>query len=111
MKLNYTTANGRINVGFEGNSAKDLFGQIAEFQEIFDVSTCGKCGSDDLRFVKRTVDGNDYYELRCNKCGAKLLFGANKDGKGLFPKRKGDDGKYLPDGGWVKWDNDSKGYV
>lgn len=105
MKLNFTTSNGKINVEFDGNSSKDLFGQIAEFSEVFDNKACGKCGSENLRYVKRTVDGNDYYEIRCLDCGAKLHFGANKDGKGLFPKRKDENNEYYPDNGWVKWDN------
>jgi ribosomal protein L40E len=108
MKLNYKTGNGKISVEFEGDSQKDLFGQIAAFQEVFEETKCGKCGSENLRFVVRTVDENDYYELRCMDCGAKLAFGVNKKGGGLFPKRKDADGKYLADKGWQKW-NAEKG--
>ena len=109
MKLKYTTASNRISVEFEGDSQKDLFGQIAAFQEVFDIKSCGKCGSENLRFVKRTVDGNDYFELRCLDCGAKLAFGANKDGKGLFPKREKDqNGKWIGKDGWVKWNPETK---
>jgi DNA-directed RNA polymerase subunit RPC12/RpoP len=104
MKLKYTTSNGKISVEFDGDSQKDLFGQIASFQEVFEESKCGKCGSENLRFIVRTVDENDYYELRCMDCGAKLAFGVNKKGGGLFPKRKDGD-TWLPNGGWVKWNN------
>jgi len=102
MKVVYTTKNGRISTEIEGDSQRDLFEGIARFQEIFEESKCGKCGNDDIQFVTRNVDDNLYYELRCKACGAKLAFGANKKGGGLFPKRKDGD-TWLPDGGWLKW--------
>lgn len=106
MKLNYT--DGKFSVEFEGDSQKDLFGQIASFQEVFGETICGKCGSKNLKFVVRTVDENDYYELRCLDCGARLVFGVNKKGGGLFPKRKDKEGKWLDHKGWVKWVAGSK---
>jgi ribosomal protein L40E len=108
QKLNYKTSNGKISVEFEGDSQKSLFAQIAAFQEVFEESKCGKCGSENLRFVVRTVDENDFYELRCLDCGARLAFGVNKKGGSLFPKRKDDKGGWLPDKGWQKW-NSEKG--
>jgi ribosomal protein L40E len=103
MKLTYTTKNGRLKVELEGDSQKDLFEAISKFQEVFDETSCGKCGSENLRFVVRNVEDNLYYELRCLDCGARLSFGVHKKGGGLFPKRKDNDGKWLPDGGWLKW--------
>jgi DNA-directed RNA polymerase subunit RPC12/RpoP len=105
MKLTYTTKNGRLKVELEGESQKDLFEAISKFQEVFDETVCGKCGSENLRFVVRNVEDNLYYELRCVDCGAKLAFGVHKKGGGLFPKRKDNDGKWLPDSGWVKWNS------
>ena len=102
MKVNYKTRNGRINVEIEGDSQRDIFAGIARFQEVFEETTCGKCGSDNLRFVVRNVDDNLYYELRCMDCGAKLSFGSHKKGGGLFPKMK-EGYNWLPDRGWVKW--------
>ena len=107
MKLSYTTSNGKISVEFEGESQKDLFGQIASFQEVFEETQCGKCGSENLKFVVRTVDENDYYELRCLDCGARLSFGVHKKGGGLFPKRKDKD-TWLPNRGWVKWNPETQ---
>jgi hypothetical protein len=103
MKLSYTTRNGRVTVEVEGDSQRDLFSGISKAQEVFEEDTCGKCGNDHVKFVVRTVDDNQYHELRCSSCGAKLSFGANKKGGGLFPRRKGPDGDWLPDSGWVKW--------
>jgi translation initiation factor 2 beta subunit (eIF-2beta)/eIF-5 len=102
MKLTYTTKNGKIKAELEGESQKDLFSELNRFQEVFEESTCGKCGSEDIKYIVRNVDDNQYYELRCTKCGARLSFGAHKKGGGLFPKRKDGD-NWLPDGGWVKW--------
>lgn len=103
MKLTYTTRNGKISVEVEGDSHRDLFEQINKFQEVFEEDVCGKCGHENIRFVVRTVDDNQYYELRCSSCGARLAFGANKKGGGLFPRRKDSEGTWLPDNGWVKW--------
>ena len=110
MKLKYTTSNGKISVEFDGESYKDLFGQISSFQEIFEETHCGACESENLKFIVRTVDENDYYELRCLDCGARLSFGVMKKGGGLFPKRKDKDGNWLPNRGWVKWNKDTESY-
>ena len=108
MKITYTTASGKISVELEGDTQKDLFGQLGAFQEIFDQATCGKCSSTSIRFVVRDIDGNSYYELRCEDCGARLEFGQIKKGGGLFPRRKDKEGNWLPDGGWVKWNPKTK---
>ena len=62
------------------NDQKSIFAEIAKFQEVFEETVCGKCGSDNVKFVVRTVDENEYYELRCADCGARLAFGVNKKG-------------------------------
>lgn len=102
MKLEYTSKNNRFKLLVEGESQREVFESIAGFQEIFEEDTCGKCGSQDVKFVTRNIDDNIYHELRCNNCRAKLAFGANKKGGGLFPKRKDGDA-WLPDGGWIRW--------
>ncbi|PIZ50978.1 hypothetical protein COY27_04965 [Candidatus Woesearchaeota archaeon CG_4_10_14_0_2_um_filter_33_13] len=102
MKLTYTTRNNRIKVEIESKAAKDAFKELAEFQEVFDEANCGLCSKDDLQFTVRTVEGNDFYELRCKSCGGKLVFGQHKSGGTLFPKRKQDDGSYK-NRGWFKW--------
>ena len=77
-------------------------------EEVFGEKACGKCGSENLRFVVRENDGNEFYELRCLDCGAKLAFGAHKQGGGLFPRRKDTDGNWLSDKGWQKWNPKTK---
>lgn len=110
MKLNYTTKNGRISVAFEGEGQKQVWAQLANFQEIFEEQMCGKCGSENVRFVVRNVDDNDFYEMRCmeRSCNSRLAFGATKKGDGLFPKRKDEAGNYKENNGWTKWNKDTK---
>ena len=80
MKVTYTTNNKRISAEIEGDSHRDIFAEISKFQEVFEQGVCGKCGSENIKFVVRTVDDNQYYELRCADCGARLSFGAMKKG-------------------------------
>lgn len=107
MKLTYTTPNRRITAEFEADTQRELFAQISKFQEVFEEDKCGKCQGENLKFIVRTVDDNEYFEVRCSDCGAKLAFGAMKKGGGLFPKRKDGD-TWLPDGGWQKWNSKTK---
>jgi hypothetical protein len=103
MKVEYTTQNNRLKVEIDANTPKEVFKELASFQEVFAETICGACNSEDLKFQVRTVEGNDYYEMRCKSCFAKLSFGQNKTGGGLFPKRK-IDGEYDKENkGWHKW--------
>ena len=89
----------------EGESHKDVFQQLASLQEVFDNRVCGACGSEHVKFVVRTVDDNNFYEIQCTeiKCRAKLAFGQHKKNNSLFPKRKDDEGNWLPSSGWTKY--------
>ena len=109
MKLVYTSKFGDV-VHFDCPDQATLFDELAHFQEVFEERVCGKCASTDTRFVVRMNDDNKYYEMHCNKCRAKFIFGSNKKGGGLFPKRfetykDGDKEKSRVRGtnGWVKW--------
>lgn len=104
MKVFYK-ANDKLSFEMEADGQKEIFKELAIIQEIFSEDKCGVCGSNNIKFVVRSVDGNDYYELRCNeaKCGSTLSFGQHKKGGTLFPKRKDDDNNYLPNRGWHKY--------
>lgn len=114
MKVTYTTKNGRLSVELEADSPKTLWKQLSKFQEVFEETSCGKCGKSNLRFVvRKSKDAKgkeyEYHELRCDDCKAKLAFGILDDGEGgLFPKRKDDDGKYKGKNGWVKWNSETE---
>lgn len=105
MKVKYRI-NDKLEFELEGEGQKDIFKELALIQEIFGEAKCGLCGSTNLRFVVRSVEGNDYYELRCVDCGAVLAFGQHKKGGTLFPKKKDEEGHYLPNHGWHKWNKD-----
>jgi len=111
MKLNYTTKNGRISVELEGDAQTDIWEKLANFQEIFEETACGKCGSENLRFVTRQdKEDNKYYELRCLEkgCRARLSYGCHKKGGGLFPKRKDEQGTWKGNNGWTVWNAEDK---
>ena len=103
----YHSKYGRFSIDLEDADQRTMFQQVARFQEVFEEDTCGKCKSQNVKFIVRTVDDNQYHELKCQDCHAKLAFGAMKKGGGLFPKRKDKEGNWLSDRGWVKWNADS----
>lgn len=102
MKVIYK-ASEKLSFELEGSGQKEVFKELALIQEIFAEEKCGLCKSTNLKFVVRSVEGNDYYEIRCVDCGALLSFGQHKKGGTLFPKRKDDDGNRLPNNGWHKY--------
>lgn len=110
MKAHYKTANGRITFEVQGETVKAIFKEIALVQEVFDADRkCGLCKSENLSFRARQVDDYDFYELGCKDCHARLAFGQAKKGGGLFPKRKAEDGEYLPNQGWSRFEKKSNG--
>jgi hypothetical protein len=84
------------NVTVEGESQKEIFEDLASFQEVFSITVCKGCGESRLRYVVREVEGNKFYELKCLTCHAKLQFGQHKGLSTLFPKS------------WVKWNFEDK---
>jgi len=114
MKVNYTTKNGRMTVELEADGHAGLWKELASFQEVFEEDICGKCQSNNLKFVVRKASdakGKEYsyHELRCKDCWAKLSFGVLDDGKGsLFPKRKDDEGNWRGKSGWVKFNKETQ---
>lgn len=94
----------RIIVTLEADKQSDMFEELSKVSEVFGQTNCGACQSEDIVYVTREVDENKYFELRCKKCGARLAFGQNKKGGGLFPRRKDKDNNWLENKGWTKWD-------
>ena len=102
MKVLYK-ANDKLTFELEGSGQKEVFKELATIQEIFAEESCGLCNKSSIKFVVRSVEGNDYYEMRCTDCGATLAFGQHKKGGTLFPKRRDDDNNWLPNRGWHKY--------
>ena len=106
MKLIYTTPSGGMSVEVEGNH-KEIFEQLNEFHEVFEADDCCPlCSSASPKFRVRTVEDNQFYELVCRnpQCRAKLSFGCHKKGDTVFPKRKNEDGTYMENRGWSRWE-------
>jgi hypothetical protein len=103
MKVRMKSADGRVEIEVEGKDTKDSFSQIALASEVFGQSVCGACDSSRTVPSVRERDGNTFYEMKCQDCGATLAFGQKKQDGSLFPKRKGKDGSYLEGNGWMKW--------
>lgn len=109
MEAQYKTRNGHLMLRVEGESQKDVFRELARAQEVFEAeSECGICKSSQIKFRVRNVEDNEYYEIVC-ECGATFSFGQHKKGGTLFAKRKGEDGKSLPNRGWSKWEPAANG--
>ena len=110
MRVNHRSLNGRIEIVAEGDTQKEVFQQLASLQEVFEETSCGmpNCKSENLRFVVRTVDDNNFYELHCLDCRARFVFGQHKKNGTLFPKRKDDEGKWLANRGWARWEPEKK---
>ena len=109
MQVKYTTPNGRLTFEQEVTTGKQAFEFVAAVQALFEEASCGCCKSESIRCNTRDHDGNRYYELTCNSCGAKMDFGQNKDGKGMFAKRTDKDTyQPLPNRGWYIYQR--KGY-
>lgn len=109
MKVKFKPS-AKLEFELEGAGQKELFKELATVQEIFSEEKCGACKKDNIKFVVRNVEDNDYYEMRCLSCGAALSFGQHKKGGTLFPKRKDENSNWLDNGGWQKWqkNQDSK---
>lgn len=106
----------KFTVKVEGDTHKALWQEMSALGELFSPANteCGCCKSKQVRPVVRTVETGEgkkreeftYYEMHCmnTTCRARLAFGCNKTGDSLFPKKKGEDGQWLPNNGWSKYD-------
>lgn len=111
MEAQFRTRNGSLFIKFEAPNMKDLFEQLARNQEVFDADTaCGCCHKTNLRFRVREVTASakggklfKYFELVCLDCHARLQYGQSNDQVSLFPKRRDEEGNYLPNNGWARY--------
>jgi len=121
MKLQVKTSSTTI-IEAEGKTEVELFKQVASLQEVFSEKRCGKCEKNNLKYVVREdSDQNEYFELLCLSCWAKLTYGQNKGEKvgQLYPRRfenkkqtvmggQLEAGTKLPNNGWIKWNKEKQ---
>lgn len=103
MKGKYKALDGRLEIEVEGSTEKEIFKHVAKLEEIFRGESCGACKKNNIRLQVRTIEENDFYEMKCCDCGSSLSFGQHKKGGSLFPKRKDENGDWLKNNGWSKW--------
>jgi len=59
----------------EAEKEVDAFKALSRLTEIFQHKKCGRCNSTNIRFVcRKDKDDNDWLEIVCKDCGAKLVF-------------------------------------
>lgn len=97
----------------EADKQAELFRALASAQEVFGAAHCVKCKSTNLSFnVRQNKEDDDFFEIICGDCYAKLAMGQHKKGGTLYPQRQrqNEDGEreWLPDNGWMKWDREKK---
>jgi hypothetical protein len=86
MTAKLSLLHGRLVIGAAGADPKAVFRELGQLAEIFEPDPlCGECDSPEIRPGSQTVDGFDYYFLRCSSCGCELSLAQRRDG-GLFPK-------------------------
>jgi hypothetical protein len=105
---------GNVELEGEGATHKEVFSQLAAMTEVFRDEPCGLCKKNNTIFVVRRVPDPkskgkkefEYFERRCltKDCKARLAYGQHNEGGSLFPKRKGEDGNYLPNNGWTRYE-------
>jgi hypothetical protein len=106
MEAHFRTRNGQLSFKLSGATVKEVFEELAEVEEIFDMAQyCGVCQNTEIGHRVRENGGNKFYELHCltPSCRARFSFGQSKDQKSLFPKRKDGEGNWIDNDGWVKY--------
>lgn len=79
----------KLSFEIESDTEEETFKGIARVQEIFDNAECGKCKSYNTRYVcRQDSDENDWLEVVCKDCRAKLIFGRTKKKGQIYPKIK-----------------------
>jgi len=90
MKAN-VRATADLSFQVDAETEEELFKQIARVQEVFQHQSCGKCNSPNVKFVCRHDSSeNDWLEVLCKECRAKVIFGRTKKGGQIYPKIRWD---------------------
>jgi RNase P subunit RPR2 len=90
MKANIKATND-LSFQVEAETEDELFKQVARIQEVFQHESCGQCNSKKVSFVCRHDSSeNDWLEVVCKECRAKVIFGRTKKGGQIYPKIKWD---------------------
>ena len=75
----------------DAETEEELFKQVARVQEVFQHQSCGNCSSPFVKFVCRHDSSeNDWLEVVCKDCRAKVIFGRTKKGGQIYPKIRWD---------------------
>ena len=75
----------------DAETEEELFKQVARVQEVFQHQSCGKCSSPNVKFVCRHDSSeNDWLEVVCKDCRAKVIFRRTKKGGQIYPKIRWD---------------------
>ncbi|MBP7209590.1 MAG: hypothetical protein KBA02_00175 [Paludibacteraceae bacterium] len=83
-KVEFTVGGKQVSVTTEGDD-KTLIKDLSFWTQMPDV--CGNCGSSNIIINYRCPQDNDYYGLKCMKCGADYNFGQYKAG-GFYHKNE-----------------------
>jgi hypothetical protein len=133
MQAKWTNNKGNVEVSFDAKTETDLVKKIALLEklqpsmsdvedvdlfaalansynnDVLNEEVCGKCKSKETYCVIRTdKDENKYHEMKCKDCYAKLPFGVNKVGGGLYAKRRDSEGGIRGSNGWVVYNPKTK---
>lgn len=101
MEIRRILPDGKTTFVMEAATPKEAFSKLALVDELFSEKECGCCHSADIKFVQRKVENGFYLEMRCQKCGAQLAYGQNKEGGGIFVKKWDSEKRCaMPNGGW-----------
>jgi len=73
-----TTRIGKTTLEIEAPDMKTVCKASALIGAIPDK--CGLCQSDEIHLTHKAPGGNDYYGVRCKKCGAEQNFHQRKEG-------------------------------
>ena len=107
MLVRYQTPGSPLSFEFEAVTTGDITDQLSKLGNVFGAdNNCGMCESPEIRWVVQentSAKGTfTFHEKRC-QCGARLRYGVRQADGELFPRKKDQNGSYIPNGGWEKY--------